>query len=123
MTEKPVMCGCGGEAKYSHDKSSSELCGMYERFYLTCDKCGAMVGADTIDELVRKWNTAMSGNRVRLHNVIFEDEREPVKPFRDANPKRWRCGNCGSAVKKPWAYCQKCGVKIEWKEERNARSV
>lgn len=115
MSEKPVMCGCGGKAAI--DCKSNGKGGLY--YFVWCIKCGTSAGGFTFEDAIKRWNTAMSGNRVRLHNVIFEDEREPVKPFRDANPKRWRCGNCGSAVKKPLAYCQKCGVKLEWKEERN----
>lgn len=122
MMEKLVMCGCGGLPRLDMDveiKTRFHRMPKEKRYCVMCSKCGTIATGSNYDEAMLRWNTAMSGNRVRLHNVIFEDEREPVKPFRDANPKRWRCGNCGSAVKKPWAYCQKCGAKIDWKEEKN----
>ena len=34
----------------------------------------------------------------------------------DKNPKRYLCGNCGTAVSGVWRYCQHCGVRIDWSE-------
>ena len=39
------------------------------------------------------------------------------KPYvDDENPKRYHCGNCGTAVLGLWRYCQRCGVRIDWSE-------
>ena len=40
-----------------------------------------------------------------------------VKPFKHEN--RWHCGECSTAVGRFWAFCQKCGSKINWEGEKN----
>ena len=41
----------------------------------------------------------------------------PVKPFKIGN--RWHCGECSTAVGRFWAFCQKCGSKINWEGAKN----
>ena len=113
---KLMMCGCGGKPR--HEVSTSTFRGTNdERHYISCDKCSAMVMAHTYEDAIEEWNTAMSGNRMRIHTVILDDAERSVtaKPFKDhKNDRRWICGSCGSAVSKVWKYCQKCGTEIDW---------
>lgn len=119
---EPVNCGCGGKPECTYTVRN---CGSKEdkRYYVTCKNCLILVGGETEEEAIEKWNRAMSGNRVRLHNVVFAEDKPKVAPFRDKNPKRWRCGNCASSVKKVWKYCQCCGCRIDWKNKKENENV
>ena len=112
---KPMMCGCGGKPR--HEVSISTFRGTNdERHYISCDKCSAMVMAHTYEDAIEEWNTAMSGNRMRIHTVILDDTKAVIsaKPYKIK--KRWHCGSCSTAVGRVWTYCQKCGMEIDWSE-------
>lgn len=118
---EPVICGCGGKTKISFTIRNYEK-EVSSSYYLSCEKCGIMISGDSAEEAIEKWNLAMSGNRVRLHNVVFAEDKPKVAPFHDKNPKRWRCGNCASSVKKVWKYCQCCGCRIDWKNKKESEN-
>ena len=112
---KPMMCGCGGKPR--HEVSTSTFRGTNdERHYISCDKCSAMVMAHTYEDAIEEWNTAMSGNRMRIHTVILDDTKAVIsaKPYKVK--KRWHCGACSTAIGRFWTYCQKCGTEIDWSE-------
>ena len=70
---KPVACGCGGIPKHDVSISIREDERRDERHYLMCSKCGCLVGGDgPYEEVVKKWNTAMSGRNIRFHTVAIE---------------------------------------------------
>ena len=121
---EPVICGCGGKPECTF---TTTISGDKEdkRYYVTCKNCLVIASGGTEEEAIEKWNRAMSGNQgVRLHKVVFaEDEIPKVAPIQDyKNPKRWRCGNCASSVKKVWKYCQCCGCRIDWKNRRKCEN-
>lgn len=111
----PLRCGCGGEPEYStmryvyggeHDSTTH---------YINCRKCGITISGDDFEDVHEKWNTAMSGNRVRIHSVLLADDEKAIPWQDDKNPKRWRCSCCGAFVCKVWNFCQHCGSPLDWK--------
>ena len=109
----PVRCGCGGEPK--HEMSTSTYRGRNdERHYISCDKCLIMASGKSREEAVEKWNTALSGNRMKIYKVILGDNPMTVsaKPYKVK--KRWYCGACSTSIGRFWTYCQKCGTEIDW---------
>ena len=112
---KPVLCGCGGEPE--HHVSVTQTTGKYdERHYLMCKECLCTISVKSYDDAIRKWNTAMSGNRMRIHTVtLAKPGEEAAKPYKvSKNSKRWHCGRCSTAVGRFWEFCQKCGTRIDW---------
>ena len=116
MTE-PVTCGCGGKPEYS---MTTRIFGIDKdiKHYVTCQKCLIIASGETKEEAIKNWNTAMSGNRIRLHELRFVDGEEPLtRPMLDTKKglNRWRCYSCGAFISRVWNYCQHCGAKIDWK--------
>ena len=115
-----IMCGCGGKARhdvtfnYFGDKKE-------ENHYIVCSKCGILTSGKTFEKAAKEWNTAMSGNRMRIHTVILDDNPATVsaKPYKVK--KRWHCGACSTAIGRFWTYCQKCGTEIDWSMKDEVR--
>ena len=111
---KLEMCGCGGKPMFDIT-SKTDGDETITRYFVYCKKCLSTISGKSYEEAVEKWNRAMSGNRVRIHKVVFDEDNKPVKPWRtDEDSKRWHCGACSTAVGRFWVYCQKCGTPIDW---------
>ena len=110
---KPVSCGCGGKSIVSKFE-------IVEQYNVHCDKCYISTSdCDTEEEAIEKWNRAMSGNRVRLHKVVFAEGEvnAPMSaPYVTGN--RYRCGNCSTPLGRFWVFCQKCGIMIDWNNKK-----
>ena len=106
MTEenKPVRCGCGGEAiVLKCDQTSDVLRG----YYVSCTKCTAGVGAYPTDaEAIEAWNRAMGERTAKVKRIDFGGSM-----LCDCDGE---CQECYKHVDSCWDYCPSCGAKLDW---------
>ena len=70
---QPVRCGCGGDAEHDYVNRIDCYGKHDESHYLICKQCHTLTAGNSFEEAVQRWNTAMSGNRVRVHPVILKE--------------------------------------------------
>lgn len=114
-----VSCGCGGKPEHEVQVTSCGRGKPTERHYISCKKCLILCGADSYEKAEKIWNTAMSGNRVIVHNVVFGDNQRTAKV--DAGHKSVITGTlmdghceCGCYVQDDENYCPECGALLLW---------
>ena len=102
---KPVKCGCGGEAIiYINGARQAKI---------YCEKCGIESNVfATKYKAVEAWNRAMSGN-------VQKCAKDARCTERTAKVKVRYCVGyceCGQAVNTYSTYCHKCGARLDWGE-------
>ena len=98
MMEKPVKCGCGGEAIIVAEPRDG-----YTTYYCTCLDCAINTDYQA-SEAVAAWDRAM-GERT-------------VKATRNPQAFFYHC-ECGYALcceKNDMNYCPNCSARLEWDE-------
>lgn len=89
--EKPVNCGCGGEAKVWVNNPQC---------IVICQKCEISTKwHNTESEAIAAWNKAMSERTAKVYSVM-----------RDI----YHCGKCDEYVNEKYSYCPSCGAKLDW---------
>ena len=100
---KPVKCGCGGEAKVIHWDTNTPQ----EQYDVYCDGCGISTEFyPTEAKAVEAWNRAMGGKMAKVEN--YQD------PFGLGG--YGDCSEWGAEVNEQYAYCPNCGARLEWYE-------
>lgn len=115
--EKPVRCGCGGEAKVDWvlQPDGVYLTGVY------CENCGtktipfwSMKKDEAIDYAITAWNTAMGE---RTAKVIEHDASITDTDGYKYHRSEYLCGACKKKVIGGDDYCSHCGAKLDWDED------
>ena len=103
MNEKPVKCGCGGEARIG------KIYG--DAWTVECTECGIQSGCyDTEAEAITAWNTAMGTSTRRLLEVLVHDATDMNvgdKFAKDMNVPRK--GKWLWDEEEDRCYCSECG--------------
>ena len=102
---KPINCGCGGEA-FSH---FIPLMGNLPSCFIYCKKCGIKtIPFQTESEAITAWNKAMGERTAKVSNQIFNNSN----PY---TVGAWigTC-ECGELVSYSSKYCHMCGAKLDW---------
>ena len=106
---KPINCGCGGEAKvyvYSMDG------GFWHRYNVECTKCNVKTPKyDTKVEAIEAWNKAMDVKDIN----ISDKATVIIEPFTTDMDHVGYC-MCGYLVNAEWEYCPSCGARLEWSD-------
>jgi predicted nucleic acid-binding Zn ribbon protein len=105
---KPVKCGCGGEAKVI-SYLSREYCKM--AYYVRCENCGT----ETDDlhseaEAIEAWNRAMGERTAK----VVEDEWTEHKMLSRDYGKIYYQHDCScNLYESPYPFCPNCGMKMK----------
>ena len=117
MNEKPVRCGCGGEAVIDQTEG-------YDEYQVYCPKCFMQSGTyDTEAEAVKAWNLAMGASDINVGNKFAKDMNVPNKERtakvenQESRHIYWigDCNECQCEVDSYMNYCPNCGARLEWK--------
>lgn len=116
---KPVNCGCGGEAEIFHIAPEG-----YEGSYcVRCTECLTQTpffNKDK-DKAIEVWNRAMGADTNSVVSVFssevrdFRTTEQTAKVFQSIDG--YRCAKCfyrfeTTAIPQ---YCPQCGARLEWK--------
>lgn len=98
---KPVNCGCGGEAEIFHIAPDEGYEGSY---CVRCSKCLTQTPFFSKDKkkAIEVWNRAMS------------KQIAVVKNFGHPCGAYGYCSNCGGYCVNEEPYCPQCGCRLEW---------
>ena len=121
---KPVNCGCGGEAKV--------IMLIPEVYAVECSKCWIRTGspAKTEAEAITAWNRAMGAKDINVPNKgfwkpVYASEATGFDPsLAGCDPVfNHVCSVCGQETlindfgeEYLSDYCSHCGAKLEWNE-------
>lgn len=98
--EKPVRCGCGGEAKV-YEMPLKDC----EGYSVQCNDCRIATFIWLSEaEAIQAWNKAMGERTAKVKNITH------VRGY----PPEGECSNCGFDVYDDGEYCPGCGARLEW---------
>lgn len=119
--QKPVRCGCGGEAVVYPSIVNNT-------FFVQCERCRTMTFLHLTEaEAITAWNRAMSGATDtnvgdkfdKDINVLCKERTAKVEDLdrRSETSLSWEgtCTKCGSYTMRDMNYCFHCGARLEWK--------
>ncbi len=120
--QKPVKCGCGGEASVDFFIGEPSEGTSYVVY---CRKCEIQtMSYDTMTEAVEAWNRAMGATDIHVGDKFAKDINVPTKERNKGKWQRrkdedcWECSECHAVLENSdvgnhnFYYCYHCGADM-----------